>query len=102
MGEQKHIDIARALANKPKLLLLDEPTAGLGEEEIDAVANAIEGVRRAGVTVLVIAHHVGFVRRIADGCTVLDFGRVLTTGTAAEVLADDQVVEVFVGAGRKS
>jgi branched-chain amino acid transport system permease protein len=102
MGEQKHIDIARALANKPKVLLLDEPTAGLGEEEIGAVANAIEGVRRSGVTVLVIAHHVGFVRRIADRCTVLDFGCVLTTGLAGEVLADDRVVEVFVGAGRKS
>ncbi|NJP46830.1 branched-chain amino acid ABC transporter ATP-binding protein/permease [Actinacidiphila epipremni] len=102
MGEQKHIDIARALANEPELLLLDEPTAGLGEEEIGAVAGAIEGVRRAGVTVLVIAHHVGFVRRIADRCTVLDFGRVLTSGTAADVLTDDQVVDVFVGAGGKS
>ncbi|SEG67775.1 amino acid/amide ABC transporter membrane protein 2, HAAT family /amino acid/amide ABC transporter ATP-binding protein 1, HAAT family [Actinacidiphila yanglinensis] len=102
MGEQKHIDIARALANEPKLLLLDEPTAGLGEEEIDAVAGAIEGVRRAGVTVVVIAHHVGFVRRIADRCTVLDFGRVLTSGTAGDVLSDDQVVDVFVGAGGKS
>jgi branched-chain amino acid transport system permease protein len=102
MGEQKHIDIARAIANKPKLLLLDEPTAGLGEEEIGAVANAIEGVRSAGVTVLVIAHHVGFVRRVADRCTVLDFGRVLTSGSAAEVLADEQVVDVFVGAGEKA
>jgi branched-chain amino acid transport system permease protein len=102
MGEQKHIDIARALANEPKLLLLDEPTAGLGEEEIGAVAGAIEGVRRAGVTVLVIAHHVGFVRRIADRCTVLDFGQVLTSGTAGDVLSDDQVVDVFVGAGGTS
>jgi branched-chain amino acid transport system permease protein len=102
MGEQKHVDIARAIANQPKVLLLDEPTAGLGEEEIEAVAHAIEGVRRAGMTVLVIAHHVGFVRKIADRCTVLDFGRVLTTGTAAGVLADDQVVEVFVGAGGQS
>jgi branched-chain amino acid transport system permease protein len=102
MGEQKHIDIARALANEPELLLLDEPTAGLGEEEIAAVAGAIEGVRRAGVTVLVIAHHVGFVRRVADRCTVLDFGQVLTSGTAGDVLTDDQVVDVFVGAGGKS
>jgi branched-chain amino acid transport system permease protein len=102
MGEQKHVDIARALASRPKVLLLDEPTAGLGEEEMDAVAHAIDGVRRAGVTVLVIAHHVGFVRRVAGRCTVLDFGRVLTTGTAAGVLADDQVVEVFVGAGGRA
>jgi len=99
MGEQKHVDIARAMANQPKLLLLDEPTSGLGVEEMAAVAQAIQAVRDAGVTVLVIAHHVGFIRQIADRCTVLDFGRVLAAGTTGDVLSNDRVVEVFVGAG---
>jgi branched-chain amino acid transport system permease protein len=99
MGEQKHVDIARAIAGRPRLLLLDEPTAGLGAEEVGAVARAIEAVRDAGVTILVIAHHVGFIRQIADRCTVLDFGKVLTSGTPDEVLGDERVVEVFVGTG---
>ena len=99
MGEQKHVDIARAMSGQPKLLLLDEPTAGLGTEEVAAVARAIEAVRDAGVTIVVIAHHVGFIRQIADRATVLDFGKVLVTGEPAEVLADSQVVEIFVGTG---
>ncbi len=102
MGEQKQVDIARAMANEPKVLLLDEPTSGLGPEEMASVARAIETVRAAGVTVLVIAHHVGFIRQIADHCTVLDFGKVLAGGTAADVLASERVVEVFVGAGAKA
>jgi len=102
MGEQKCVDIARAIASNPKLLLLDEPTAGLGVEEMTAVVRAIEAVHAVGVTVLVISHHVGFVRQIADHCTVLDFGEVLASGTAADVLADERVIEVFVGSGAKS
>ena len=101
MGEQKHVDIARAIAGVPSLLLLDEPTAGLGAEEVASVARAIEAVRDAGVTILVIAHHVGFIRQIADRCTVLDFGKVLMSGTPDEVLGDDKVVEIFVGTGGK-
>ena len=102
MGEQKHVDIARAMAGKPRLLLLDEPTAGLGAEEVAAVAHAIQVVRDAGVTILVIAHHVGFVRQVADRCTVFDFGKVIASGTPAEVLEDRHVVEIFVGDGAKA
>lgn len=102
MGEQKHVDIARAMAGKPRLLLLDEPTAGLGAEEVAAVAHAIRVVRDAGVTILVIAHHVGFIRQIADRCTVFDFGKVVASGPPAEVLEDRHVVEIFVGDGAKA
>jgi branched-chain amino acid transport system permease protein len=101
MGEQKHVDIARAIASQPMLLLLDEPTAGLGAEEVGAVARAIEAVRDSGMTILVIAHHVGFVRQIADRCTVLDFGKVLTSGEPAEVLDDPRVIDIFVGTGER-
>ncbi len=99
MGEQKHVDIARAMAASPKLLLLDEPTAGLGVEEVDAVAKAIRVVQQAGVTVLVIAHHVGFIRLVADRCTVLDFGKVLAAGTPQATLEDPRVADVFLGTG---
>lgn len=102
MGEQKHVDIARAMAAGPTLLLLDEPTAGLGVEEMDAVARAIRLVQQSGVTIVVIAHHVGFIRRVADRCTVLDFGKVLAAGTPEDVLGEDRVVEVFVGTGGAS
>lgn len=101
MGEQKHVDIARAIGARPVLLLLDEPTAGLGAEEVDAVARAVRSVREAGVTILVIAHHVGFVRQVADRCTVLDFGRVIATGTPEEALGDERVTEVFLGGDQK-
>lgn len=99
MGEQKHVDIARAVAGGPALLLLDEPTAGLGTEEVAAVANAIKAVRDAGVTILVIAHHVGFIRQIADRCTVLDFGKPIVSEAPEQVLRDARVLEVFVGTG---
>lgn len=99
MGEQKQVDIARAISSRPALLLLDEPTAGLGPEEIQAVARAVKGVQATGITVLVIAHHVGFVREVAEQCTVLDFGQVVTEGEPADVLQDQRVVEVFVGSG---
>lgn len=99
MGEQKHVDIARAMAAHPMLLLLDEPTAGLGVEEVDAVAKAIRVVQQAGVTILVIAHHVGFIRLVADRCTVLDFGKVLAAGTPEATLEDPRVADVFLGTG---
>lgn len=100
MGEQKRVDMARAMACSPRLLLLDEPTAGLGGEEMETIADAIRAVRRRGVGVLLIAHHVGFIRQCADWVTVLDFGRVIARGTPETVLADPEVVEVFVGAER--
>jgi branched-chain amino acid transport system permease protein len=101
MGEQKHVDIARAIGARPVLLLLDEPTAGLGAEEVAAVARAVKSVQASGVSILVIAHHVGFVRQVADRCTVLDFGRVIATGTPEEALGDERVTEVFLGGDQK-
>ena len=77
-------------------------TGSLSAEEVAAVAHAIQVVRDAGVTILVIAHHVGFVRQVADRCTVFDFGKVIASGTPAEVLEDRHVVEIFVGDGAKA
>ena len=98
LAEQKRVDIARAIASHPRLLLLDEPTAGLAEAEMDALAEVLREVHRAGaVTIVVIAHHMGFIRTLAERAVVLDFGRVVATGTPAEVLSQPDVISVFVG-----
>ncbi len=97
MGEQKHVDIARAISADPTLLLLDEPTAGLGSDEIASVSRAIKLARDSGVTIIVIAHHVGFIRLVADQCTVLDFGQVVFSGEPEQALQDQRVIDIFVG-----
>lgn len=98
LAEQKLTDIARAIAGHTRVLLLDEPTAGLSDDEIGIVAEALKVINRtSGITMLVIAHHVGFLRRIADQATVLNFGRVIARGTPEEVARDKLVLDVFLG-----
>lgn len=98
LAEQKIVDIARAAAGGRRLLLLDEPTAGLEEEEIDAVARLLASLNESGdLTIIVIAHHIGFVRKIAHHTVVLDFGRVLATGEPDVVTRRADVTEVFLG-----
>jgi len=98
LAEQKLTDIARAIVGRPRLLLLDEPTAGLAESEMDLIADVLKSVRAASnVTIVVIAHHMGFIRSLADGAAVLDFGRVIAEGAPAEVLRQPNVISVFVG-----
>lgn len=98
LAEQKLADVARAIAGRPRLLLMDEPTAGLEASEMAALAEVIRRVRdESSVTVLVIAHHVGFLRMIADRAAVLDFGRVIAEGTPDEVVALHTVATVFLG-----
>ena len=98
LAEQKLIDIARAIAGHPRLLLMDEPTAGLEHAEMEMLAIVIRRVREeTGATIVIIAHHVGFVRALADEVSVLDFGRVLASGTPDEVIARPDVATVFLG-----
>lgn len=99
LAEQKIVDIARAAAGGRRLLLLDEPTAGLEEEEIDAVARLLASLNENGeLTIIVIAHHIGFVRKVAHHTVVLNFGRVLAAGEPELVTRRDDVTEVFLGA----
>ncbi len=84
-GQQRLLEVARALAAKPRMLLLDEPAAGLNTHETDALAGIIQKVNARGVTVLLIEHDVGLVTRIAHRIAVLDFGRKLTEGTPDEI-----------------
>jgi branched-chain amino acid transport system ATP-binding protein len=95
-GTLKRIELARALAAAPDLLMLDEPASGLSHEEVDELAGVIEDVR-ADMTVLLVEHHMGMVMRLSDTVVVLDFGRVVATGSPAQVREDPAVLAAYLG-----
>jgi branched-chain amino acid transport system ATP-binding protein len=95
-GTLKRIELARALAAEPDLLMLDEPASGLSHEEVDELAGVIEDVR-ADMTVLLVEHHMGMVMRLSDTVVVLDFGRVVATGSPAQVREDPAVLAAYLG-----
>ena len=97
-GKQRKLEIARALATDPKLLLLDEPAAGMNPNETGELMETIELVReRFGVTVLLIEHDMKLVSGICEYLYVLNFGRLLAEGTPAEVLKNPEVVTAYLG-----
>jgi branched-chain amino acid transport system ATP-binding protein len=95
-GEQRQLEIGIALATDPKLLLLDEPTAGMSPEETHRMTELLAGLSRA-ITLLIIEHDMDVVFTLADRITVLHYGEVLAEGTGAEVKADPRVYEVHLG-----
>jgi ABC-type branched-subunit amino acid transport system ATPase component len=97
-GDRRRLELARALALQPKLLLLDEPSAGMGPAETAELASTIRRARNVlGVTVLVVVHDMSFVRTLAERTTVLEFGRVIAAGPTEAVLADSRVAAAYLG-----
>ena len=99
-GQQKVVEIARALAQSPKLLLLDEPAAGLNDTETAELIKLVHGLRERGITILLIEHNMRFVMQLSDRITVINFGKEIAEGTPDEIQVNDEVIEAYLGKRR--
>lgn len=96
-GDQRRLEIARALATEPKLLLLDEPAAGMNPHEIDGLKSLISRIRKNGISILLIEHHMKVVMSVSDRVVVLDHGEKLAEGNPAEIQSNPEVIKAYLG-----
>ena len=96
-GQARRLEIARALAQRPRLLLLDEPAAGLTASEIDEISQLIGKIKQAGISVLLIEHHMDMVMAVSDEVAVLDFGKRIAFGSPQTIQSNPQVIEAYLG-----
>lgn len=96
-GEARRLEIARALATHPRLLLLDEPAAGMNDRETEELGNHIDGLRQVVSAIVVIEHDMGFLRGLCDRMAVLDYGRKIADGPVEQVLNDPRVMQAYLG-----
>lgn len=97
MGSQKLLELARALMARPRILLLDEPAAGLNDTETAELATMLKAVRQSGVTIILVEHNMSLVMSTADQVVVLDAGCLITSGTPTDIQSDERVIAAYVG-----
>lgn len=97
-GDQKRVEIARALMIEPSLLLLDEPNSGMNDYETSGLVELFSRIKESGITLFIISHHMKFVQEISDQVIVLNYGKVIANGTPESIVSDERVIESYLGA----